>query len=102
MNLNQLFEKEQQLHKDLNSDGVLGNAISITYQPHGGHKSLYKIASGDFYLYDQGWGVGSSFQNHDFAPGQAKPIKPNKSFSIDPTAALYSYSYDSTGNIVDR
>ena len=34
--LNQLFEKELQINQDLNSDGVLGNAISIAYQPDGG------------------------------------------------------------------
>ena len=73
LNLNQIFEKEQELNKDLNSDGVLGNAISIAYQPHGGNKSLYKIASGDFYLYDQGWGVKVQvFIIKIFSPGQSQ------------------------------
>ena len=101
LNLNQLFEKENELRNDINSDGVLGNAITLAYQPDGGHRALYKIASGDFYFYDQGWGVGSTAHN-DLLPGQAQPVKPNKSFSTDPTAALYSYSYDTTGNIINQ
>ena len=102
LNLNQIFEKEQELQQDLNSDGVLGNAISIAYQPHGGNKSLYKIASGEFYFYDQGWNTGSSFHNQEFSPGQNKPIKANVKFAHDPTAALYNFSYDTFGNIVDE
>ena len=31
-----------------------------------------------------------------------KPIKPNKSFTKDPTAALYSFDYDLNGNQVDQ
>ena len=74
------MEKERELNKDLNSDGVLGNAISIAYQPDGGQRTLYKIASGDFYFYNQGWGVGYT-AHQDLLPGQEKPIKPNKSFN---------------------
>ena len=48
----------------------MGNAITVAYQPHGGNKSLYKTASGDF-IYDQGWTKGSSFHNQEFF--QARP-----------------------------
>ena len=84
LSLNQLFEKELQINHDLNSDGILGNAITVAYQPHGGNKSLYKITSGDFIFYDQGWTKGSSFHNQEFFPGQTQPSKLNKSFSSDP------------------
>ena len=75
--------KKIELQQDLNSDGVLGNAISIAYQPHGGNKSLYKIASGEFYFYDQGWNTGSSFHNQEFFPGQNNQLKLTK-FAHDP------------------
>ena len=77
---------------------MLGNAISIAYQSNGGNKSLYKMASGEFYFYDQGWSTGSSFHNQNFAPDQ-QPIKVNAKFANDPTAALYSNSYDTSGKI---
>ena len=40
--------------------------------------------------------------NQQFPPTQSKPIKPNKSFTKDPTAALYSFDYDLNGNQVDQ
>ena len=87
----------------MNSDGVLGNAISMAYQPNGGNKSLYKIASGDFYFFMTKDGIKVLVSIiKTLLLVKLEPIKPSKIFTNDPTAALYTYDYDSLGNKVDQ
>ena len=45
-------------------------------------KTLYKIASGDFYFYNRGWGVGSSFHNQDLFQTKKNLLNQIKVFQL--------------------